>query len=292
MQNPIQVAIAPIKWPTRTENNQSQLTNTMQDIKNAKFDGCELAEQFPHDPFFLQSTLKTHGLKVCGAQFNSHFTDKDKYTATIERFIDHMHFLSAINSKKIIIREVGNGHYDIEKPMFAKQPEFSAAQWRLLIQGLTKVSNIAKEANMKVIYQPYVGTGVHTEEQIFQLMEKTNKIDLSLLLDTANLSLLGINPAKLVKQYTNRVSYIYLKDVNKRILTKVKKEKLSYEQAKELGVFVTPGKGSLSFTPLFNALKKGNYRGWVVVHGMEDDNAKFSSFAKNTRKFLKLKLGI
>ena len=292
MQNQIQIAIAPIKWPTKSTNDQTELTSTMEDIKNAKFGGCELAEKFPHDPFFLQSTLKPHGLQVCGAQFNSNFTDKDKYTATVERFIDHMHFLSAVNSKKIIIREVGHGHYDMDKPMFTKQPEFSKEQWRLLIQGLTKVRNIAKEANMKIIYQPYVGTGIHTEQQISKLMEKTNKINLSLLLDTGNLSLLGISPAKLVKQYTKRVSYIYLKDVNKRLLTKAKKENLSYTQAKDLGVFTTPGKGSLNFTPLFNALKKENYQDWIVVHGMQNDNTKFSSFAKSTRKFLKLKLGI
>lgn len=292
MQNPIQIAIAPIKWLSQSTNRQSEFTATMKDIKKAKFDGCELTEQFPHDPYFLQSTLKPHGLQVCGAQFNSNFTDKEKYTATIERFIDHMHFLSAVNSKKIIVREVGSGSYDANKPMFAKQAEFSAAQWRLLIQGLTKINSIAKEANMKVVYQPYVGTGIHTEEQINQLMNKTKKINLSLLLDTGNLSLLGISPAKLVKQYSNRISHIYLKDINKRMLTKAKKEKLSYVQSNDLGVFTTPGEGSLNFSPLFNALKKENYEGWIVVHGMQNDNVKFSNSAKNTRNFLKLKLGI
>ncbi len=287
----IQLGIAPLTW--QNTFNHSALNDTMDSISKANFDGCELSQRFPQDPFLLKNSLKQHGIKIASSQFHSHFTDKNRFNDTINRFLDHMHFLNAIGAKRIVVCECANNTFeDNSKPMLEQQPVATTAQFKLLIDGLNKIAELAHGAHMQVVYQPRIGTIIHSAEDIAKLMEKTHKTQLSLLIDTGHFAALDINPVEMLKAYPGRINYIYLKDLDKRILSKAKKNRLSYFDAKEAGLFSVLGKGSLNFTPLFNALKAAQYKGWVIAYGSDSDMNCFSASAKNTRKFMKVNLGI
>lgn len=296
MQNidQIKVGIAPIKWSQDTKQHPSYTSfiETISDIKKAKFDGCELSQHFPHDPYLLHSTLRPHGLKVSSAQFHSHFTVKEKFSESVNRFIDHMHFLNAVGAKRIIVCECAHNSFQSDHAMLEKQPKLKRDQWKLLIEGLNRIGKIANEAGMQVTYQPRIGTVIHTEKDIAKLMDKTDANNVSLLIDTAHFNVLDINAVEILKTYPERVDYIYLKDVNKRILNKAIKQEYTYHQAKNAGLFVAPGDGSIKFDPLFKAIKAVDYKGWIIAQGVEVGDIKFSTYAKNTRKYMKTKLGI
>lgn len=288
----IELGIAPLSWQYNVQNSTA-LHDTMGSISKANFHGCELSQQFPQDPFLLKNSLKQHGLKISSSQFHSHFTNKDRFNETVNRFLDHMHFLNAIGAKRIIVCEYANNTFqDNMIPMLGQQPIASAAQFKLLIDGLNKIGALANEAGMKVVYQPRIGTIIHSEQEIAKLMEKTDAETVSLLIDTGHFAVLGIDPVNILNSYPDRINYIYLKDVEKRVLAKAKKENISYLSAKQAGLFTALGKGSLAFSDLFKALKAIQYRGWVIAYGDELDNNSFDASAKNTRKFMKVNLGI
>lgn len=288
----IELGIAPLSWQHSVQNSNT-LNDAIGSISKANFHGCELSKHFPQDPFLLKNSLKQHGLKISSSQFHSYFTDKDRFNETINLFLDHMHFLNAIGAKRIIVCECANNTFEDKlTPMLGQQPTASTAQFKLLIDGLNKIGQLASEAGMQVVYQPRIGTIVHSEQEIARLMEKTDAATVSLLIDTGHFAVLGINPVNILNLYPDRINYIYLKDLDKRILAKVKKEQMSYISAKEAGLFTGLGKGSLDFGPLFKALKATQYQGWVIAYGDKLDNAGFDACAKNTRKFMKVNLGI
>lgn len=285
----IEVGIAPIHW-----QQDVKISDAMGNISKANFDGCELSQQFPQDPFLLKNSLKQHGIKISSAQFHSYFADKDRFNESINRFLDHMHFLNAIGAKRVIVCECTNNSFENSAtPMLDAQPTLSPAQFKLLVDGLHKIAEFAKEAGIQVVYRPRIGTVVHSEAAIKTLMEKTNPGSVSLLIDTGHFAVLGIDPITILKTYNQRVNFIYLKDINKRVLVKTQSEHLSYQQAKAAGLFTTLGQGSLNFAELFNTMKTMGYHGWVVGYGAEDSSSHdFMASAKNTRKFMKVNLGI
>lgn len=294
MQQPsssIELGIAPLSW--QHNFSSSILNDAMGSISKANFDGCELSQKFPQDPFILKNSLKQHGIKISSSQFHSHFTDKNRFNDTVNRFLDHMHFLNAIGAKRIIVCEYANNTFeDTTIPMLGQQPQASAAQFKLLIDGLNKIATLASGAGMQIVYQPRIGTIIHSEQDIAKLMEKTDSTHLSLLIDTGHFAVLDIDPVNILKTYTDRINYIYLKDMDKRILTKAKKEQLSYAAAKKSGLFTALDKGSLNFNALFKTLKTIDYKGWVIAYGDELGGSEFNISAKNTRKFMKVNLGV
>lgn len=287
----IELGIAPLSWQQNINTNT--LSETMGNISKANFDGCELSQHFPQDPFLLKHGLKQHGIKISSSQFHSYFTEKNRFTETVNRFLDHMHFLNAIGAKRIIVCEYANNTFeDKTLSMLDHQPIPSTAQFDLLVEGLNKIGTLAHDAGMQVVYQPRIGTIIHSEQEIAKLMEKTNASTVSLLIDTGHFAVLNIDPVNILKTYPNRINYIYLKDMNKRILAKAKKDHLSYSAAKEAGLFTALSKGTLNFESLFKALKIANYSGWVIAYGAELGSTEFNASAKNTRKFMKVNLGI
>lgn len=287
----MQIGIASLCWQNKT--GDAGLNSTMDTISKANFDGCELSQRFPQDPFLVKNSLKQSGVKISSAQFHTYFTDKNRFNDTINRFLDHMHFLNAIGAKRIVVFECANNTFEnVDQFMLENQPEASSAQFKLLVEGLNKIGRLAHDAGMQVVYQPRIGTVIHSEKEIDKLMAKTDPETVFLSIDTGHFEVLGITPLSILKKYSSRVNYIYLKDVDKRVLTKVKKNRLSYPAAREAALFTILGRGSLDFSRFLEELKAIQYRGWVIAYGTDSDNEEFSDSAKKTRKFMKVTLGI
>lgn len=281
----IQIAVA--HQPLANNKNQT-LISTLEQLKNTSFDGYELSMNFPRNPFLLQNSMKSQGIQVSSAPFHSHFTEDHRYTSSINQFIDHMHFLNAINTNTVIVCECGHNTFETDHAIISDKPIFKAQQWEMLISGLVKIAGYAKENNMRIVYQPHLGTGVKTEADIDRLMKATKAGEVSLLIDTGHLAALGINPNNLIKKYADRIHYIHLKDVERNILNKAKKSKMSYSESFEQRLFTTPGQGFINFESMYKLLNKQRYRGWLVIHSDEGtQKTKLNALAKNARKYFK-----
>jgi inosose dehydratase len=293
--SPIQLAIAPVNLThnEQTSHNNDAFRGAMADISKAQFHGFELSKDFPQDPMLLHTNIRTAGLQVTGSQFRSSFTSEETFSNSIHRFTDQMHFLNAINASVVIVCETGKSTFDTDTPMLGNSPSWNAREWKLLAEGLKRICSLAQQNNMTVVYQPHIGSGIQSEADIDKLMTVTKEDNLSLMIDTGHFKALGISPQKVIKAHPDRVKYVYVSDINQRVLTKAKREEQSYQEAVTAGLFTFPGTGSISFDPIFAALKKADFKGWIVLHG--EHEAKKSSFAvkaKAFRKYLKSILGV
>jgi len=84
--------------------------------------------------------------------------------------------------------------------------------------------------------------------------------------------------------------HVHLKDMRPAIRRQAVKEKWSFLQAVKAGVFTVPGDGCLDFVPVFAALKKAKYSGWMVVEA-EQDPAKANplEYAIKARSYIREK---
>jgi inosose dehydratase len=123
-------------------------------------------------------------------------------------------------------------------------------------------------------------------------MERTDPELVHLLLDTGHLAFAGADPLQVAREHAARIKHVHLKDVRPDVVKRARKQKLSFQQAIEDGVFTVPGDGAIDFVPILDVLAGAGFEGWLVVEA-EQDPAKACplQYAKMARAYLSKVLG-
>jgi inosose dehydratase len=137
-----------------------------------------------------------------------------------------------------------------------------------------------------------MGTGVMTRADVDRLMASTEPGLVHLLLDTGHMAFAGDDPVAAARAYADRIGHVHLKDIRPEVVSRVREERLSFQQGIENGVFTVPGDGALDFVPVLEALGSVGYEGWLVVEA-EQDPAKANplEYALKARAYLREVLG-
>ena len=109
-------------------------------------------------------------------------------------------------------------------------------------------------------------------------------------LDTGHALFAGVDPIDLTKDYIKRTKHVHLKNVRPAVLERAVPGKYSFYQAIREGIFTVPGdpEGGINFDPIFEAFRKNNYEGWIVVEA-EQDPAKANplEYANTARTYIR-----
>jgi len=297
MFSDVKLGIAPINWTNDDDpslGGDISFEQCICEMHEAGFVGCEVGNKFPRDTDQLHAHLKPFNLQVASAWMSTYFTIKEKCQATIDDFKKHMLFLKAMGAKVIVVCECGHAIQGSEKPLLSDhKPLFSTSQWQALQDGLHRISEMARENNMWVVYHAHMGTGVQTEDELHTLMGRTDPGLLGLLLDTGHIHFSGADPAALARTYGKRIKHVHLKDLREKIHHHVDKAQLHFMDAVRAGVFTVPGDGCIDFTPIFKALSDSDYHGWFIVEAEQDPKlAPPLAYAKKTRQYIRQLTGL
>jgi inosose dehydratase len=294
--NQVKLAIAPIGW---TNDDMPELGSEItfeqciSEMALAGFSGCEVGNKYSRNTEVLQKALSLRGLEIASAWFSTFFTSK-RLRETVEAFIAHRDFLHEMGAKVIVVSEQGHSiQGQMEKALFENKPAFTEEEWKLLVDGLHYLGELAAERDMKIVYHHHMGTGVQTTEEIGRLMAETDPEKVSLLYDTGHLVFSGEDPLYLLNKHMDRIHHVHLKDVRLEVVSKVRNEKVSFLQAVKNGVFTVPGDGSIDFMPVFKALDAAGYKGWLVVEAEQDPGiANPFEYAVKARQYIRETSGL
>jgi inosose dehydratase len=295
MANTIKLGIAPIGWcnddmpELGKENTFEQIVSEM---ALAGFAGSEVGNKYPKDPATLNKALKLRGLTVCNAWFSSYLATKP-YAEVEAEFIKHRDFLHAVGARVIGASEQSYSIQGQDKSVFDEKPFFTDEEWKRLCDGLCRLGRLAAEKDMKLTFHHHMGTGVQNAAEIDRLMENTDPALLGLLYDTGHLVFAGEDHLAVLDKWIGRIRHVHLKDMRPAVREQAKAEKWPFLTAVKNGVFTVPGDGCVDFTPVFAALKKAGYAGWMVVEA-EQDPAKANplEYAIKARNYIREKAGI
>lgn len=290
MTRDIRYACAPIAWtnddlPELGSNNSFE--QCISEMALAGYEGTEIGNKYPRDPKVLKSYLEPRGLSVASAWFSLYLTS-EPYEVTEEAFIKHRDFLYEMGAKVIVVSEQGNSiQGKLDKALFKEKPVFTEEEWKLMIEGLEKLGKLAHEKDMEIVYHHHMGTGVQTTEEIDELMERTNKDNVSLLFDTGHLVVSGEDPIEIFKKYEDRIKHIHFKDVRQEITEAVDKDNQCFLDGVRKGMFTVPGDGVIDFEPILNLIYQSNYSGWIVVEAEQDPSlANPFIYAKKAKDYM------
>lgn len=261
----IQVGIAPDSWGIWFPNHEKQTpwSRCMDEMRQAGYDGVELGPwgYFPNTYPELKQALDARSLELVAGTVGGDFLNDasiddmcrtiDEIAAVIMRFPQ---------AKYIVLLPAM--YTDLETGEFVMDPNLTDAQWATYCKNVQRAADRVASHGLIGAFHPHVDCHVQTEEQIERLLTDT---DVQLCFDTGHHVYGGGEPIAFYKKHADRIPYIHLKDCDLAVKAKMDENKWSFARAVTEDIMVEPGKGSIDFAKLHDALVEKGYDGWVVV---------------------------
>jgi inosose dehydratase len=195
--------------------------------------------------------------------------DHDAIVTSARPFID---FLAAIGADQLVARPIGSAWM---------APPLEQGELAVIGDVWNRVGEEAATAGIGLsLHYDCLGS-IHTAEQLDLLLEATDPRHVGLALDTAELTIGGIDPVRAYQQWSDRVTHVHLKDTRytdtgQEYLTPGAESSMLRGGAGrhierwffELG---TDG-GLVDVEAFVGVLRSNDYSGWVVVESDHGGN--------------------
>ena len=246
------VSVHAITWYNagRLKENWKPLETIFREMKAAGYDGVEYDRRLP----FEQSSLELKRMAAdCGLAWvcqKVNPPDDVKDQAGWDAFRQDLDTALAL--------EVSVGTTGASKR--PKTPEERAERMKRIAESMEKGAQLCREAGIALAIHNHWRQLLESREEIETMLGLAPS--LSLLFDTAHLQLCGGGLLELIGKHAARIAHVHLKDLDTARPT-VTDERLGKPQ--EWPNFKEIGQGKIDFTPIFAALEKSGYRGWLSV---------------------------
>lgn len=267
----VRIGINPISWSNDDMQNVGadiSLQTCLAEASAAGYDGVELGHKFPRDPAMLRPELDRYSLCLVSGWYSGRLLTRDS-KAEIAAMRPHIDLLKAMGSEVLIFAEVtGCIHSDIDKRL-SQRPRIPDDQWPSFCKRLDEVAKACAAAGLKLCFHHHMGTVVQSRHDIDRMMDATST-DMHLLLDSGHAKFAGADPVAIAIDYCDRIGHLHCKDIREPVLRRQQNRDSSFLGAVLAGVFTVPGDGCIDYNGMFDALRKGDYAGWVVVEAEQD----------------------
>jgi inosose dehydratase len=267
----VSIGINPITWSNDDMQNVGadiSLQSCLKETSEAGFSGVELGHKFPRDADILRPELEKHSLSLVSGWYSGKLLQRDS-VEEIAAMQDHVKLLKAMGSEVLIFAEVSGCIHSEINTRLSQRPRIPTDQWPTFCHRLDEVAKACAAEGLKLSFHHHMGTVVQSREDIDRMMQSTST-DMHLLLDSGHAYFAGADPVELANRYADRIAHVHCKDIRETVLARMQNRDSSFLQAVLAGVFTVPGDGCIDYDGIFNALRKQDYCGWVVVEAEQD----------------------
>ena len=235
------------------------LEDSIREIAKVRYSGVEILCDVPHayPPVFKEDQIGT--LKKTLASFNMQISNLNAFTLYAIGDVYHPSWIEDGREKRIehtidcirLAKKIGAKHLSTEPggPMPPQSSDVSQLE-KMFLDGLTRVAKIAEEEDIKVLIEPEPGLLIENSRQFKKFITKIiNSKYIRLNFDIGHFYCVNEDPAKLVYELSDYIEHFHLADIaNTRIHN-----------------HLIPGKGTIDFRPVFDAMDDIGYHGFVTV---------------------------
>ncbi len=289
----------PIAWSNEDDHSLGAgipVEKCLDDASIIGFAGIELGHKFPQEPGVLRALLASRGLQLITGWHSLHLLSRS-LEAEKSAIQPHLDLLKALDCQVCIVCETSNTIHDNDNVALNDHPVLAAQQWSEFGAAVEEMASYCAAQGLTLVYHHHVGTIVETREEIEALMTHTGPAT-KLLLDTGHAWLGGADPGELAQQYIHRIGHFHIKNVRPDIARRVRSLGLSFLEGVRQGLFTVPGdpEGVVCFEPVFRAIARAGYSGWLVVEAEQDPALRnpfvYQSLGLQTLKILAAGVGL
>jgi inosose dehydratase len=217
-------------------------------------------------PLALKKLMDDAGLQMVtcsngGPNFSSNFYDPAKTPKTIA---DHVKL-----ARDFILPFGYCDHFKMNNGSRPPGYDVSDDQIKVCADALNAIGMETIKFGIKLAPHPHVGSLIETEHETRKLMELTDPRYVWLTTDTSHLTLGGMDPLQIMKDYWPRVAEVHYKDAPRHLrgnktlaVPKSGPEAGGHHWFRNLG---GPDSGGVDFPAIQAFLIQKNYKGWVTL---------------------------
>ncbi|MEY4993165.1 MAG: hypothetical protein RIS82_287 [Actinomycetota bacterium] len=275
------VGIAPDSWGVWNPVDPAQPgpDQYLREVQEAGFHFTEIGPYgyLSTDAAQLQSDLDAHDLSVSAGTV---FTGLHRGGDAVEVAWNEVSKVASI------VKAVGGEHLIVIPEMWQRDLEgdvssprqFTTDEWNNLCTGHNVLGKrLLEEFGLKQQFHSHAETPVGSELEVVRLLEGTDEQLMNLCLDTGHYAYYFGNSVELIERFPTRIGYLHLKQVDPVMLAHALKNEISFVEAVQLGVMVTPPQGVPPYDPILEAAQKVNPGIFAII---EQDMYPVSDFAR------------
>ena len=248
------------------------LEDSIREIAKVGYSGVEILCDIPHAyaPSFKDDQVRS--LKKTLALSNMQISNLNAFTLYAIGDTYHPSWIDDCREMRIehtiecirLAKRIGAKHLSTEPggPVVAPPPPSSSQQQeqqqyqdisrfeKIFLDGLTRVTKMAEEEDIKVLIEPEPGLLIENSRQFKNFVTKINNSKyIRLNFDIGHFYCVNEDPAKVVYELSDYIEHFHLADIAH---TRIHNH-------------LIPGKGSIDFRSVFDAMDDIGYRGFVTV---------------------------
>jgi sugar phosphate isomerase/epimerase len=245
------------------------LEDSIREIAKVGYSGVEILCDIPHAyaPTFkddqvrsLKKTLMSSNMQISNLNAFTLYAIGDTYHPSWIEDSREMRIGHTIECIRLA-KKMGAKHLSTEPggPVPPLPPQLATASQqfqdrslleKIFLDGVTRVAKIAEEEEIKVLIEPEPGLLIENSMQFKKFMTQLiNSTHIRLNFDIGHFYCVNEDPAKLVYELSDYVEHFHLADIAD---TRIHNH-------------LIPGKGSIDFGRVFDAIDDIGYRGFVTV---------------------------
>ena len=254
------VATAPISWGVCEVPGwgyQLPVDRVLSEMAAAGFTHTELGSlgYLPTEPGRLRATLDRHGLRLLGGFVPLVLHDPDRAAEARAAANRWSELIGAAGGQFFVTCAVSHSDHWRQEPL--TDPE-----WASLCDSLADIDTLADSHGLQQVFHSHFGSVVETDAELARILEGS---EVSLVLDTAHLTLGGTDALELLDRYAHRVGLVHLKDVDSALAARLTAGELSLMEAVQRGLFPPLGRGEVAIAEIVTRLEQSGRDLWYVL---------------------------
>lgn len=235
----------------------------------------------PTDAETVSSELKKNGLAVVAAAVFEDLVSEDHHREVMEQVEDICRLITGLPglpmhegqhrpTPYLTVMDFGHDERDYTAGRHDKAPRLSAAEWEQMMEHIRDICAKAAGYDIRPVIHPHAGGYIEFADEIEAVCNAVPYDTAGLCLDTGHLYYSGMDPARWLRKYADRVDYIHFKDVNEKIYRQVLSEKIRFFDGCGKGSMCPIGTGALDYEEIRETLKDIGYSGYITIEQERD----------------------
>jgi inosose dehydratase len=264
---PVKLAVAPDSWGVwfADDPRQTPWSRFLDEAVEAGFNAIELGPfgYLPTRIQQLQQELSARKLALTGAFFMSEFQGTGDWKASKDEVSEICDLLNAFGAEHLVL--LNSLYIDMTTGKRLTPTQLDGDTWQKQLETLDAIGNYASAHGISTVYHPHADSVIQYEDQIEELLDRTDPKTVSLCLDIGHHAYAGGDPVEFMRRHHSRIPYLHLKNVDAAVMGSVRANNFSFVKAVELGAFTTLDSGIVDVRALRKVLEDAGYDGWAVV---------------------------
>jgi inosose dehydratase len=263
----VKLAVAPDSWGVWFDEDprQTPWSRFLDEAVEAGFNAIELGPfgYLPTSIPQLHQELSARELTLTGAFFMSEFQGTGNWGAIKNQVSEICDLLNAFGAEHLVL--LNSLYIDMSTGERVAPSQLNGSAWQKQLETLDAIGNYTSANGITSVYHPHADSVIQYEDQIEDLLDRTDPTTVSLCLDIGHHAYAGGDPVEFMRRHHSRIPYLHLKNVDATVMSSVRENDFSFVEAVELGAFTTLDSGIVDVRALRQVIEDSGFDGWAVV---------------------------